>query len=270
STRVAENGEEITKNLQASKDAAVVTEQFEDEPYVLLVDDNQINQKVALKLLNKLGCRCDVASNGYEAIEMAAVHPYQIIFMDIQMHEMDGVEATAQIKEMLQQNCPPIIAMTAYSMKDDAEKFMNRGLDDYVSKPVKSADLFNMIQKWRGGHTFSKSFEVEEPLIEELPINFGVLEQLRELGGAEFAEQLYHDFENEAGELLYAAKKEVDLKHYKEILSTLHQIKGTASTLGLNPMAQMARQLEHQIKHDRLETVAYGFAKLLQYYKEFT
>ncbi|MBK0403940.1 PAS domain S-box protein [Adhaeribacter sp. BT258] len=269
-TRIAENSEEIVKNMQATKDAAVVTENFENEPYVLLVDDNQINQKVALKLLNKLGCRCDVASNGYEAIEFAAVHPYDIIFMDIQMPEMDGVEATAQIKDMLLLDCPPIIAMTAYSMKDDAEKFMNQGLDDYISKPVKSAELFNIIQKWSGMDTYTKELVAEAVTIDEPPLNLNILEQLRELGGADFAEQLYHDFEAEAGELLYAAKKEVDLKHYKEILSTLHQIKGTASTLGLNPMAQMAKQLEQEIKHDNLETVASGFAKLLQYYKEFT
>ncbi|MFC5271599.1 PAS domain S-box protein [Adhaeribacter terreus] len=269
-TRVAENSEEIVKNIKASKEAAVITENFENEPYVLLVDDNQINQKVALKLLNKLGCRCDVASNGYEAIEFAAVHPYDIIFMDIQMPEMDGVEATAQIKDMLLQDCPPIVAMTAYSMKDDAEKFMNQGLDDYISKPVKSAELFNIIQKWIGMDVYSKEVVAEPDSTNEPALNLSILEQLRELGGADFAEQLYHDFETEAGDLLYAAKKEVDLKHYKEILSTLHQIKGTASTLGLNPMAQMAKQLEQEIKHGHLKTVDSGFSKLLQHYKEFT
>ena len=74
---------------------------FEHDPYVLLVDDNAINQKVAEKLLIRLGCQADIASNGFEAIEQATTNAYDIIFMDIQMPEMDGVTATNEIKKML-------------------------------------------------------------------------------------------------------------------------------------------------------------------------
>ncbi|KAA9332706.1 PAS domain S-box protein [Adhaeribacter soli] len=269
-TREAENVEEILNNLQAFKETFTGTEHFHHEPYVLLVDDNQINQKVALKLLGKLGCRCEVASNGYEAIDLATSRNYDIIFMDIQMPEMDGVQATTEIKAILQEKCPPIVAMTAYSMKDDAEKFMNQGLDDYVSKPVKTTDLYNVIRKWLGEEAGLNQQENMPESKPEEQLDVHVLIQLKELGGADFAEQLYTDFETEAGELLTDAKKEVDAKHYKEILSTLHQIKGTASTLGLNPMAQTAKQLEHDIKTGELETVPAGFEKLLQQYRQFT
>ena len=270
-TRVAKNQSEIVDNMQATKEAAANNEQFETEPYVLLVDDNQINQKVAIKLLTKLGCRCDLASNGFEAIELASNNVYDVIFMDIQMPEMDGIEATSKIKEMLQEKCPPVVAMTAYSMKDDAEKFMNQGLDDYVPKPVKSQDLFNVITKWLDRELLDVELEEEEQEISpENILDESVLFQLKDLGGEDFARQLYQDFEDEAGELLSAAKKEVDAEHYKEILSTLHQIKGTASTLGLNHISGMAKELEHAIKADNLKPVPAGFQKLLQHFKKYS
>ena len=147
---------------------------------------------------------------------------------------------------------------------------MNQGLDDYVSKPVKSTDLFNVIRKWLGEDAGIKQQEAMQESKPEDQLDVHVLNQLKELGGPDFAGQLYTDFETEAGELLTDAKKEVDAKHYKEILSTLHQIKGTASTLGLNPMAQTAKQLEHDIKTGELETVPAGFEKLLQQYRQFT
>lgn len=270
-TRVAKNEEEIVDNMQATKEAATTTEHFKTEPYILLVDDNQINQKVAIKLLTKLGCRCDLASNGYEAIEMATSHAYDVIFMDIQMPEMDGIEATTEIKKLLGEACPPVVAMTAYSMKDDAEKFMNQGLDDYVPKPVKSQDLFNVISRWLDRELIDVELEPEQAEGgTEAVLDESVLLQLKELGGEDFAKQLYQDFEAEAGELLADAKKEVDAEQYKEILSTLHQIKGTAATLGLNPIAQMAKELEHTIKAENYKPVAAGFQKLLQHFKKYS
>ncbi|WP_276496797.1 PAS domain S-box protein [Pontibacter litorisediminis] len=241
-------------------------------PYVLLVDDNQINQKVAQKQLERLGCITEIASNGYEAIEHANRNKYDIIFMDIQMPEMDGVTATRHIKEQLGDNCPPIIAMTAYSMKDDAEKFMKQGMDDYVSKPVKSSDLHTMISKWHkngweagtSGAAAAEELENQEPIID-----MAVVEQLREIGGEDFTKQLYTEFEEEAAGLLEEAKKDLDVQHYKGILSTLHQLKGTGFTLGINLLAELAKQLEHDIKSDNFEEVNQNFSKLQKQYEHY-
>ncbi|MDX5436315.1 MAG: response regulator, partial [Pontibacter sp.] len=241
-------------------------------PTVLLVDDNQINQKVAQKQLERLGCLTDIASNGYEAIDHALSKKYDIIFMDIQMPEMDGVTATKHIKEKLGASCPPVIAMTAYSMKDDAAKFMSQGMDDYVSKPVKSTDLHAMISKWEnsswalvdGAEADQQNEEVQDPLID-----LTVVEQLKQIGGEDFAKQLYSEFEEEAAGLLEEAKKELDVQHYKGILSTLHKLKGTGFTLGINPLAELAKQLEHDIKKDDLEHVVENFSKLQAQYENY-
>lgn len=116
---------------------------------ILLVEDNPINQKVAVKLLNKAGFAVDTAENGLEAIEALRNGSYQIVLMDVQMPEMDGFEATARIRNsgMPYQDIP-IIAMTAHALKGDREKCLEAGMNDYVSKPIKADELFEVIKRW--------------------------------------------------------------------------------------------------------------------------
>jgi two-component system sensor histidine kinase/response regulator len=116
---------------------------------VLVVEDNVINQKGALRLLEKLGCRIDVAANGWEAVTMLAQFAYDIVFMDCQMPEMDGLAATAAIRqrEASTGQHVPIIAMTANAMQGDREDCLAAGMDDYVSKPVTVDSLVAMLRK---------------------------------------------------------------------------------------------------------------------------
>jgi signal transduction histidine kinase/CheY-like chemotaxis protein len=116
---------------------------------VLLVEDNMINQKVALKILEKNGFIVDIAKNGSEAVKKVEKNNYNLIFMDIQMPVMDGIEATNAIRSLTQpKNKIPIIAMTANAMKGDREKYINSGLDDYISKPIDQQALREIILKW--------------------------------------------------------------------------------------------------------------------------
>ncbi|KAA3612490.1 MAG: response regulator [Calditrichaeota bacterium] len=116
---------------------------------ILLVEDNLINQKVASLILQKTGCSIETALNGQEAVEMVKSNNYDLIFMDIQMPVLNGVEATAKIR-VLQQNdkYTPIIAMTADAMKGDREKYISAGMDDYISKPIKQEVLFSVLSEW--------------------------------------------------------------------------------------------------------------------------
>ncbi|MFO0706858.1 MAG: PAS domain S-box protein [Nitrospira sp.] len=116
---------------------------------LLIVDDNPVNQKVAAKLLEKLGYRTDVAVNGKEALLALARHPYRLIFMDCQMPELDGFETTRLIRRHESPDRRvPVIAMTANAMSGDREQCLASGMDDFVSKPVKSADLQQMLTRW--------------------------------------------------------------------------------------------------------------------------
>jgi len=108
---------------------------------ILLAEDNVVNQKVALKILDRMGYRADVASNGKEAVEAVKRQPYDVVLMDVQMPEMDGVEATTRIKEQLGANRPWIIALTANALQGDKERYLGVGMDDYLSKPIKLEEL---------------------------------------------------------------------------------------------------------------------------------
>lgn len=117
---------------------------------VLLAEDNVVNQKVAIRMLEKLGCRVDVAANGSEAVAMWERLPYAIVFMDCQMPEMDGLEATRQIRqlEMIDEGHTPIVAMTANAMPKDQAECLAAGMDDYLAKPVKLVQMSDMLQRW--------------------------------------------------------------------------------------------------------------------------
>ncbi len=115
---------------------------------ILLAEDNMVNQKVATKLLSKLGYRVDVAGNGVEVIEALERQTYDVILMDIQMPEMDGDEATRQVRAKWPEDRQPhIVAMTAHALEGDREKYLARGMDDYVSKPISVNALVTALEK---------------------------------------------------------------------------------------------------------------------------
>ena len=123
---------------------------------VLLCDDNPVNLKVASRMLSQLGYQADVAGNGVEALKAFDTQHYNLVFMDVQMPEMDGIEATGKLRERGQSpdkhpHCQPqpvIVAMTASAMPGDRERCLKAGMDDYLSKPVRPDDLRKTIERW--------------------------------------------------------------------------------------------------------------------------
>jgi CheY-like chemotaxis protein len=116
---------------------------------ILLAEDNVVNQKVAGRMLERLGLRMDVAANGREAVEMCGLIPYDLLLMDCQMPEMDGYEATREIRRRQGAGRRmSIIAMTADAMAGTRERCLEAGMDDHIAKPVKLEDLFEALQKW--------------------------------------------------------------------------------------------------------------------------
>lgn len=114
---------------------------------ILIAEDNPVNQKWAIKILNKMGYEAAIAENGHLALEMVGQSAYDLILMDVQMPEMDGIEATKMIRVCLQKQ-PVIIAMTANVMHGDRQACMQAGMDDYISKPVELGELVSMLEKW--------------------------------------------------------------------------------------------------------------------------
>ena len=120
------------------------------------MDDNEINQKVAARILHQIGYQPDMAENGLKALETLDQKAYDLVFMDVMMPEMDGLEATHSIR--VRQKDPGshpnyggriiIVAMTAHAMQSDREKCLAAGMDDYLAKPIRPADIRGIIEKW--------------------------------------------------------------------------------------------------------------------------
>jgi PAS domain S-box-containing protein len=134
------------RTVHHDKPPAKTVRAVQSSARILIAEDNQINQLVALKILAKLGYRADTVANGAEAVDAVADGSYDIILMDCQMPEMDGFEATRVLREKNMQI--PIIAMTANAMKGDRELCIAAGMNDYISKPVKSTELGSILERW--------------------------------------------------------------------------------------------------------------------------
>jgi signal transduction histidine kinase/DNA-binding response OmpR family regulator len=114
---------------------------------ILLAEDNVVNQKLALRLLQQMGYRADLASNGLEAVESVARQPYDLVLMDVQMPEMDGLEASREINRRWPQERPRIVAMTANAMQGDREECLAAGMDDYLTKPIRVEELLQTLRR---------------------------------------------------------------------------------------------------------------------------
>jgi CheY-like chemotaxis protein len=127
-----------------------ITETRKRNVRILIVEDNMVNQKLALRLMNKFGFRADAVANGKEAVRSLEMIPYHLVLMDIQMPEMDGYETTKMIRnaesKVIDHNIP-IIAMTAHAMKKDRDQCLATGMNAYVSKPIQAKELLHTIEK---------------------------------------------------------------------------------------------------------------------------
>jgi CheY-like chemotaxis protein len=112
------------------------------------VEDNDINQEVARELLESVGLVVDVAENGAEAVDRVRAESYDLIFMDLQMPVMGGIEATRKIREMPQGRGTPILAMTANAFPEDRRECLNAGMNDHVAKPVEVRELYAALARW--------------------------------------------------------------------------------------------------------------------------
>ena len=250
---------------------------IEIKPSVLLVDDNAVNRKVAMEILKKAGCVVELAESGFEAIDKtearhkAGVPMYEIIFMDIQMPDMDGVQATQELRKRVPE-LPPIVAMTAYSMKEDRERFISQGMDDYLAKPIRAHLLIHKVKELIGFKGVMKPNIAKKQVVEEpnLPIlDKEIIDQLKNIGGADLVLSVFEDFVEESHELVNGSVKAFEENDIKTVKSNLHTLKGSAGTVGVSQLAEIARDAEWRLKSDDTSTLHIALPQLQQAYTRF-
>ncbi len=240
---------------------------FRQGLHILLVDDNAINRKVSGEILKNAGCQVTVTASGAEAIRQVQQHTFDLILMDIQMPEMDGI-ATTQALKKLGLRLPPVVAMTAYSMEGDREKFLQAGLDDYIAKPIRAKALLHKVAVLTGGDSNVDKAPVQNEK-EFLVLDEDILNDLRKFGGEPLIQDSLMDFEQEAQMLIHSCLESLKAEDYDNILSSLHTLKGTASTLGIQKVAGEAKRIEAKLKAGNTVILAQDLLSLQASFAEF-
>jgi PAS domain S-box-containing protein len=224
---------------------------------ILVAEDNVVNQKVAIRILSRMGYRADVVANGYEVIDAVRKITYDVIFMDILMPEMDGFEATKLIQDEFQpENRPKIIAMTANAMQGDKEICLQAGMDDYVSKPVRVEDMQDILIKWGGRITEDRNkiidvLKSEKPatkLIDENNISF--LCDIQTEQDVVFFIELLDIYIQDLPNIISHVNTAVDKRDSEQLRFWAHKLKGSSVTLGIDVLTDISKTLENYGKEN--------------------
>jgi CheY-like chemotaxis protein len=230
---------------------------------ILLAEDNAINQKVGMLMLSKLGYRADVAANGLEVLEAIADRTYDVILMDLQMPEMDGIEATRRLRlPGTTANRPRIVAVTANVMQSDRDRCVAVGMDEFIGKPIKLEDLAAVLVRAGSAIGISAQRPVEEPTtraqthpplsgipLESARINREALDKLRILfeDEGELLRLVIEHIHN-AGALLATIHASITTKNVEELRRAAHTLKSSAAMFGATRVSRCAAELEAEAK----------------------
>jgi signal transduction histidine kinase/ligand-binding sensor domain-containing protein/CheY-like chemotaxis protein/HPt (histidine-containing phosphotransfer) domain-containing protein len=211
---------------------------------ILVAEDNSVNQKVALLMLEQMGYSADVAGNGREVLDALRRQQYDLVLMDIQMPRMDGLEATRRItREWPPDTRPRIIAMTANALRSDREACLAAGMDDYLSKPILFEDLRAAILRIDDRSAARPAPAPEEPPSLD-PSFVARLRQLETVAGREVVRPVIDDFLLEAPRRVAAIHRALAEGNGEALVFTAHSLKGTSAQLGAVRLASLCQDLE--------------------------
>jgi len=228
---------------------------------VLLADDNPINQKVGLSVLNKLGYRADIANNGLEVLKALEQKAYDILFLDVQMPEMDGLEAARRIcQRWAAEKRSRIIAMTGNALLGDREKCLQAGMDDYISKPIRINELQGAIERWGPGRT-RKGDTAFLPRLKILPVDQlldqAIISELRQMppaDGVSMLQELVDLFLQ--GAPLRIAQLGQSLDDPPQLIFHAHALKSMSLNLGAKRIVELSRKIEDLGRAGQVKEVA--------------
>lgn len=221
---------------------------------VLVVDDNRINLEVAAHIVENVGFEVIKADSGNAAMKLLLDNIFDLILLDIQMPEIDGVELLSWIKDNIA-NPPPVVALTAYNSVGERDKYMAYGFNDFVGKPINPEELSEIASKW-----------VQNT---DKVIDFQVLEKLKQYGGKNMVDDALKEFSAFTEKQIDECFVLLSTNNHTKILEHLHSIKGNAGTLGINRVAKSARDTENLLKKGYSIRLDEDLKSLLYFFNEF-
>ncbi|MDC8757774.1 response regulator [Janthinobacterium fluminis] len=238
--------------------------------WLLLVEDNEVNQEVAQQILSDAGVRVDIASNGAMALAKIAVNDYDGVLMDCQMPVMDGYDATRKLRENARHARLPVIAMTANAMVGDKEKCLEAGMDDFIAKPIDVAQLFSTLARWiapKHPQEEAAAAAPEARVGEALPAIAGLRMEaaLRRIGGnLQLMRKLLERFAATQAEAIARIGAAIDNNDLETATREAHTLKGLAGNIGAVALADSAAAVEHLLAHGAGEALELALAATSQ------
>nr|WP_314605752.1 response regulator [uncultured Janthinobacterium sp.] len=226
--------------------------------WLLLVEDNEVNQEVAQHILNDAGIRVDIAGNGAIALAKIEENTYDGVLMDCQMPVMDGYQATRKLRQDPRYSNLPVIAMTANAMVGDKEKCLDAGMNDFIAKPIDVAQLFGTLARWIAPATPQAMMAVVAQPEAELPVIAGLkmAEAMRRVGGnAALMRKLLDRFVETQFDAMQRIVAAIENNQLETAIREAHTLKGLAGNIGAGGLADSAARVEHLLSlgsHDGL------------------
>lgn len=242
---------------------------------ILLVEDNEINQKMAKSLLLRRGHKVEIAGNGFEALQLVKCKQFDLIFLDIQMPEMDGYEVAQRIREYEgPRSHTPIIAMTAHALPEDRQRCLDAGMDDYVTKPIDPKKVFEVIDVWGidDGKSPGLVRNTQENTSLTNPYDTQSAVVLAELSSIlpRFSDDLtfysstLEEFITILPTKITEIKEAAEIKDHKKVAFIAHSLKRLSANIGANQLAALSSQLEKTSKNGKPETTGETVLKLIK------
>jgi signal transduction histidine kinase/CheY-like chemotaxis protein/HPt (histidine-containing phosphotransfer) domain-containing protein len=241
---------------------------------VLVAEDNVVNQRVALGILERLGCRANVVGNGLEALKALETMPYDLVLMDVQMPEMDGLEATRQIRSQrstVRNPKIPIIAITAHAMHEYRERCIAAGMDDFVIKPIQPGELAKAMARWITPARTTRPVQPREDK-QETPLIFDRDEVLERLGGdEELLQEIAGVFLNDVPVQITSIEQAIAKGDSHQVEHQAHTLKGASGSFGAHTLQAAALAIEKAAANEEtaqlpeiLQTIKHEFEKVRQ------
>ena len=242
-----------------------ISKQLNINAKVLYAEDKKVNQKVISIILENVGCTVDIAENGLQALEMYEQQSYDLILMDIQMPLMDGITAMKELRKK-HNNLPPIIGLSANALQQDADKYIEQGLDDYIAKPVIPANLYSKMIEWlkiksqnnvvvdtdKPTQATGEQTKKQSTIADLDADTYKTIEE-QTRGDRAIISDLYNSFIEETEAILKEVEAAIEAKDTKQIASSIHALKGLSVTVGALGVYDISLKMDALHKQGKFE-----------------